>query len=321
MPPEPEQVVEEEDLQEDPAKVEELSESEEFFATTEFVDEDVPDDEELLPKEEQGDGEATPLEEEQKPVEEPAPVEEPKEEPAPVEAEPAVLKEPVPEVVPEPVAAPEEPKAPAPDPEAAPQLTDEQVQEAMITWRTNALGALEDHFKLDEETVIQLEEDSGKAMSEFLPKMASRVYLDAVQMAVHSVVQKLPEAIKSTMAQMKESTSSEGKFFEKWPQMSRDNPQQMAVVGRLGGAYRQANPEATPEQFINDVGAQAILALGLLGQVAGVAPVDPAAPVAPVVPPFKPAGNAAPAAPKGNAGQNPITIFDDAAFGDDLDLD
>lgn len=334
MPPkaaEKEEVLEAEVEKEEPK--EQLGEQESFFSNESFELEDVPDEEEVTPKEElkvggeasdEDDGEAVD-EEEREEVDTEEGEKEPAAEPA-AEPQAAPSAEP-PEPAAKPEPAPEPASAPAPDQEPAPQLTNEQMQEQMREWQDKTLASLADYYALDEETVAQIEEDPS-VLAKQLPQLAARVHLASVQATTQALMQNLPSVIQAQSQQSAAASRSEDTFFEKWPQIDRSNPQHMQTVQRVAVAYREANKgrQVPEEQFINEVGAQAIISLGMLNELVA-AQAGAQAPAQPAVQPaqqqsFVPAGQSAPRGTGRPRQANQIEAFDFAAFEeDDIDLD
>jgi len=235
------------------------------------------------------------------------------EKPAEAEAPPAEAKpaaEATPAKPPE-VEKPAPADQPQPEVQETPQITAEEYREYFGQVRDTAIDKLAtEYFALDEETVETLRIEPEKA----LPKLAAQVYFDAVTQAVTAVYQQLPAAIDAHMGTRQVSSESEVAFFDEWPALK--GADQGAIV-RIGQAYRQANPQASAEDFIRDVGASAHVALGL--------PLEPEVaevetPAAEESQPFRPAGTSRPAAPASKPA-NAFTQLDEELFADDDGLD
>jgi len=259
---------------------------------------------------------------------EPAPVE-PASEPAaapPVEPEPT--GEPAPPAVPEPapVPAPQE-AAPAPETVAppapvepqpvqqpqAPQQTPEEAQAAYAKYRGEAEAVLaKEHYAISPEMAENLDENAA----EVIPQLMSKVYMDAVSGAISHVLNQMPALVDGAIQARESRNTQETQFFGAWPQL--DPTQHRETVVSLGQAYRQVHPTASVEQFIRDVGAQAVVALQLQPQAVAppaAAPVQEAAPA-----PFRPAGSS----PPSSSPSPPTNRFEslNAEFDmEDLDLD
>jgi len=135
-----------------------------------------------------------------------------------------------------------------------PARTAEEVQGDYRTWRGQTEGLLATHhYKLTQEELDQLDENPG----EFIPKIMSKVYLDAVTATLSQVVQYMPQMVRQVNEQSTRSTKTEDKFYEAWPDLRNHH----ATVVRIGQVYRNLNPNASVEDFINEVGAQTMVAL------------------------------------------------------------
>lgn len=192
----------------------------------------------------------------------------------------------------------ETPEADKPETQqTSPKSGGQDFQKQFTEWRGNAEKLLsEHHYNLSEDLVQELQLEPEKT----IPKLMSKVYLDAVTAAMAQIVQHLPQLVRTINDQDQNMSAAERKFFEKWPMLQ---PHKDAVI-RIAQTYRAHNPSATTDQFMNEVGAQAVVALGLLPQVAGASQSQQQAPQ-----PFKPAGTSpAPVMPNGNA--RPTNPFD-----------
>lgn len=257
------------------------------------------------------DADATPAEAktEETPPEGPTPKEEAKEETPKVEATPEAAAapppaEPKPGEVP-PTATPPEVVVPAPTPPAAPvaapaepappspalpaEPTPPTMDEVRATYQENRKALekqiAENVYNLTEDQVQRL--DDGDAS--VIPEFGARVYMDAVTGSVAHMITYLPQMIQEVLAGRDAHQEWTDKFYTANPAL--DKAAHGAVVDRLGASYRGMYPQATPDEFIRDVGAQAMVALKVLpgnGQGA-LAPVVPVVAPVPKVPPFSPA--------------------------------
>lgn len=135
-----------------------------------------------------------------------------------------------------------------------PSRTAEEVQGDYRTWRGQTEGLLATHhYKLTQEELDQLDENPG----EFIPKIMSKVYLDAVTATLSQVVQYMPQMVRQVNEQSTKAVKTEDKFYEAWPDLRNHH----ATVVRIGQVYRNLNPNASVEDFINEVGAQTMVAL------------------------------------------------------------
>ncbi len=284
-------------------------------AQLDFLTEPVTEDLDLdVPEEVPAEGEPAEGEKPAEPAAEPKPEEKPPEGEAPPAEKPAEAKAPT-EPAPE---APKPAQAEQPQPEApVPMMTPEEVNAKYQEVRSNAIEALsKSYYRLDDDTVEKLRDGDPQ---EIVPQLLSKVYFDAVTMALGQMHQQLPAAIARYMQTQQTYDGYETAFFEVWPQLEKADH---ATITRLAQAHRVANPNATPESAIREVGAQAMLALGIsLESAVPTTPAEvPADTPAPADPPFSPAQGGAP----GVIQQRPVPAFtalDKELFEDPDELD
>jgi hypothetical protein len=241
-------------------------------------------------------GEATP---------EPKPEEKPKEEVV-AEADPAQAK---PEVKPDGEKPAEEKPEEKPVVETAPVLNKEQQTVAYDKWRGESEELLAtQHFVLSEDMAAELEISPEVAV----PKLLSKVYLDAVTASVGHMMTQLPGMIEATVNARKSADTEEAAFFEAWAPHGLKAEHRGTVI-TLGQTYRSVHPKATAAEFTRDVGAQAIIALGL-------AKADPVIETPQAIP-FTPASTSS--APGGRPVEkdNPFSELAREMDTEDLDLD
>ncbi len=248
----------------------------------------------------------------EEPVSEPEPT--PVAEPTPEEPEPPV-GEPVPPVEAEPPAAAEPvqpPVAPVVEPPApaapTPQLSQDQLAGYYQQWRGEAEELLAtQHYALNEQAAEDLNDNAGEA----IPRLMSKVYMDAVTASIGHVMSVLPQAVETALQVRDLTRTNEDAFYGAWPQL--DKGQHHDAIVRLGMAYRQVDPNASLETFINNVGAQAIIALKIPMEAAPVEPV-----IAPVAP-FQPAAASPPVATSAQK-ENPFSALSREMEEEELDL-
>jgi hypothetical protein len=204
--------------------------------------------------------------------------------------------------------APEQPPAVEPTPpvvaeQPQPQATAAEVQEAIAAQRTAAEEMLSQHYALPTE----LAEGLDPEIAEFIPKLGAKIFMDATTHVLQQVTQMLPVAVQQINTSQNTAAGFEDQFFTRWPAL-REHADR---VTQFGAAYRQFNPQATPEQFIQEVGAQTSVALRV--PIPGEAPAAPAE-AAPV--PFQPAAQAAPRAGKAES-KTMFEQLDDDLFADE----
>ena len=234
--------------------------------------------------------------------------------PAPEAGQPATPPAPTVEGQPKPEAAPPQQPTPAPQPEPAPDLSPEQVHARFQQYREEAVTLLsEKHYNLSADQVKEIVDPetgmvNGEKLAKTVSRVASQVYMDVVTAAMGQMVQNLPALIHRYNEARQTSQSIEAKFFEAWPDL-KDNRD---MVIRMGTAFRHANPKATTEQFIQEVGASAMIALRRTPKAAPAAPAP-----APAAQPFRPAAASRPATPPPT--QRPLNPFEQLAQMDQQD--
>lgn len=210
----------------------------------------------------------------------------------------------------------ETPAEPTPTPEAPvaqAQPTIEELQKTFRESREEAVNLLAtQHYALDEETAEALAADA----STVIPKLMARVQMDAVQVSLSHMAANLPRMVEQALKMRETDNSAEEKFFEAWPQL--DRTKHTVTVQKLGAAYRQMNPTATLDEFIQHVGASTMVAHKISPEP--VTPVTPEPAAAQPAKPFKPAGSSPPSgspAPQ----TNPFAKMSDDFEAENLDLD
>lgn len=162
----------------------------------------------------------------------------PTEEKPEVKPEETVENVEVPEELPE-----DEPKA----------LTNEERQQL----RTQAQEELVAQFTLNEEDA----ELMLSAPEQVLPKLAANMYLDIFDGVLQAMQTQMPHMIAAANLQQATKASYEQKFFNAWPQLTEATHR--GTIQRITASFRDLNPAATEEEVIQEVGAQAWIALRL----------------------------------------------------------
>jgi hypothetical protein len=141
----------------------------------------------------------------------------------------------------------------------------------------------------------------------FLPQLAANLHIRVVEGVMQSVFQMLPGVISQQIHGNQTASQNENEFFKGWQELRK--PEYNNTLVSIAQAYAKANPKATREKFIKDVGAQAWITLGLpfdqLQAKLGAPPPAPspaAGPKPDVIGPagYVPAGS--PVGPNGGAG-------------------
>lgn len=183
--------------------------------------------------------------------------------------------------------------------EAPKTLTDEEAGKLFSDWRSTTETLLaEHHYKMTEEQVAELNENPAA----YIPKAMARVYLDTISASFQQFVNYLPRMVHQVLEARETNSQQENAFFNQWPDLKAHKD----TVLRLGAAYRQSNPAASPEDFINEVGAQAMVALRMNPQLQQLADKNSGQNTDADEKPFKPAGGGPGGGEQKRNSNNPI---------------
>lgn len=260
------------------------------------------------------------------PVEPAAPASEPAQPAAaePPQTPPTEPQQPTQPQTPDQGQQPQQPQAPQ-EPQQPQQPTQEQyeqqVQQAEAQWRQE----LAQSYALSEDEATMLQESPAEA----LPQLAATMHMRVTREVFQSLQQNLPNWVNAITQSQTTNKSHEDKFFEAWPELKEHTP----LISQVGQMYRQMNPQATPEDFIKNVGAMVWAQSGLpLDQLlnrqnGGQQPTPPsAAPQGEVMgtvnAPVTPAVHPSPAAPSSHMPAAPVSPSADnewAALAESLD--
>jgi len=251
------------------------------------------------PKEEQFADEPAVVEDEA-----PAPAQEETEEPE-VEAE---QPEAEPTEVEEEETAPQQPEAkvevPKQEQTQQPQLTAEEYAEN----RGKQRNALVDYFgrSIGEEAVDRLQNEPEKVLSE----LAADLYLTVAENMLAVVREQVPQYVDQVRQHERTVENYQNAFFKQWPEL--DKGKHWDYVEKTTNMYMTANPNATAEEVLRDVGAATLVAHKITPKSAKPAPVQ-AKPVARKAPP--PLGGGKPGAGSKQP-QKPKNMFSSMALDD-----
>lgn len=133
-----------------------------------------------------------------------------------------------------------------------------------------------------------------------LPTLMARVHMNAVKGVLRHVAQQLPAAVGAMIEAKEVNRRLEDQFYSAWPQLDRNADD--STVRTMAAMYRRMNPQATLDDMIRVVGAQAVVALGKQGAPARARSpqAQPAAQPRRAVP-FVPAAPASAAPPQARA--------------------
>jgi len=152
-------------------------------------------------------------------------------------------------------------------------------------------------YKLDDATVEELNTSPEVAV----PKLLARSHMQIVKNVVGTIAQQIPAAIAGYMAAEQQNRVLEDKFFSQWPQLDREKDR--ATITQIAANFRRQNPNASYDDTVRFVGAQAVVMLNKL-PVANAAP-QAAAPQQVRQAPFVPAANGTAAPSAGGSDGNP----------------
>lgn len=225
--------------------------------------------------------------------EEPAPSEEA---PAPPVEEPAA-EEPTPDPAPAPTPAPVE-SAPEPDVDAL--------------WRDREQALVKD-YAISEELSEAISLDPGK----HLPQLLAGVQAKAERTIWDNLNQILPDTVKSVLTRDNDEQERRGRFFEAWPDLKAHleaNPEAEETIQRMRTLFtnQPGAAQMTEEQIIHQVGAAAVVALGVKTASAPTPTPTP-------TPPAKPTARTAPGARGTSAQPQRLGAFE--SFDASLDED
>ena len=133
------------------------------------------------------------------------------------------------------------------------------------------------------------------------------MYLEIYERVMADLNHQLPNAVQHITRMATTQQQDEADFYTQWPDLKAHSED----VLRIGRVYRQMNPTATKEQFIQDVGLQSMIHLrlpiqGVQGQ--GVQQTPP--PVEQAPPPYvPPQGGAVNTPPSPQKPSNPFTAL------------
>lgn len=156
----------------------------------------------------------------------------------------------------------QEPAEPvAKEPEAEPQPQPEDV-------RSKLLQEIASRYSLPED----MQQQFITAPGQVLPQLVARVYLDVFDAVMNVVTQQMPNMLSQFMAWRQ----AEEAFFQRWPEL-RD-PKYHKAIREVAQALKAAEPNITPEQARERIGATVMAMYGLQPRPRPVRPPVPASP-------------------------------------------
>ena len=137
------------------------------------------------------------------------------------------------------------------------QAQDPEARKTYEASRKTAIKELTARYQLSEEENDLLMTDPGKV----LPELVARSYVDVFESVVGAVNQMLPVSVGRVQKEVQLASEYTNQFYSAWPMLQ--TPEGEKKVLAIGKTYREHNRDATPEDFIQDVGVQAAIALKL----------------------------------------------------------
>lgn len=112
----------------------------------------------------------------------------------------------------------------------------------------------ESEFKLSPEDVEALETDAPK----HIPTLLARAFFKTQVNMYQQLSRVIPAMVQQMQTVQQRNGANEGKFYAKWPDLKPElhGP----IVRRYATVYRQANPQATLDQMIEDLGPMVMMA-------------------------------------------------------------
>ena len=185
------------------------------------------------------------------------------------------------------------------------QITPEQRAEFRQTW----VKELSEEFTsgLSEDDIVQLSIEPEKVLPRIGAEIVAKTVDITSKMIQQAMQQQIPQMLMRHQTEQKQSSEGAEQFFTSWGELNK--PEYQETLNAIGQQYRQMNPEASAEKFIEDVGKQAWVHLNLPldGLVQKLSPQ----PATPVVAAPAPARTYAPAAPAGGTIPTPPAVQDE----------
>jgi len=204
-----------------------------------------------------------------------------------------------------PVAA--QPAATAPQP---PLPTGTQVPSPEVTFRELAsqldanLGQITDVLATQVYNVSDKDLDDLQSNPKAVyGRMMARVHVNAVSSVMRTLAQQIPVVVHGMMQAVRANDQAEGRFWNQYPQLDRNNPQHRQTVATIARNVRAMNPTMSEGDMVRFTGAQAAVMLGVAGTAAPPRrpgpPSMPGRQVRQVAPSYSAAGTRAQAGPPG----------------------
>lgn len=137
--------------------------------------------------------------------------------------------------------------------EAPAQLSPEDLQKM----RDDFISQTAEGFQFSEEEAEELRVEPEKA----LPKILAKVQVQALESAVQIMRANLPELVRQQLGANQSAMTAEKKFYGKFPELK--SKEAVKVAEGMAKAYRSANPDATLDEVIDNVGYMTWRKMGL----------------------------------------------------------
>lgn len=147
--------------------------------------------------------------------------------------------------------------ATTPEVKAPPAPTDEERKAQYDKDRAAAVAQLIEQYAISEELTPRVITEPEKV----LPQLLAQVHVKAVEHAIQYLTQNLPVMMQAYTTTETARKQAAEQFFTEWPELK--DPKHGETVARVLSGYRQANPQAKPEEVIREGGVAALLALRL----------------------------------------------------------
>lgn len=147
------------------------------------------------------------------------------------------------------------PPAAATPPAQPPAPTEEERRVQYDKDRAAAISRLTEQYAIKEEDAPALITEPEKVLPRLMAEMHARV----MENVANYMQQALPHAVRRVSTAETAQQRAAKMFFDEWPELNK--PEYGESVARVLAGYRQANPEAKPEDVIREGGVAALVAL------------------------------------------------------------
>ena len=175
-------------------------------------------------------------------------------------------------------AAPTVVQSPSPTSAAPPAPQAPGVPGDLMQMRESLVADIASRYTVSEEVRNQLLLEPDKV----LPTMAARIMVDTYDAVMQTVMAQIPQMQAQREHVVQVSRQTEEKFFQRWPALK--DPAYSQDILTTARAFRQANPQATPEQALEAVGAIVHVQRGIPLSAPTQAPPQVAPSVRPPIP-------------------------------------